>query len=186
MHRNIIETVLGAVVLVVAGFFLFVAYTSSKVRSVGGYVVEARFTSTGGLQTGADVRISGVKIGTVTAQTLDRQSFQAVLMLEIDPGIQLPDDTSAAVASESLLGGRFIDLQPGGSADILPPGGRIQFTQSAVNLEELLGRFIFSAGGDSKSSGAATSPVNPGANPAANPGAIPGTTNGGLLAPTVK
>lgn len=149
MRRNVIETVLGAVVLVVAGFFLFFAYTASKVRSAGGYALEAAFSSTGGIASGADVRISGVKVGTVTGQRLDKDTFRAVLTMEIDTAVKLPEDTVAAIASESLLGGRFIDLQPGGAEEILKPGGRIAVTQSAVNLEDLLGRFIFSASGGS-------------------------------------
>ncbi|MFC7331853.1 outer membrane lipid asymmetry maintenance protein MlaD [Rhodocista pekingensis] len=146
MRRNVIETVLGAVVLVVAGFFLFFAYQSSNVRTVSGYRLEARFSSTGGLQPGADVRISGVRVGTVVNQYLDKQTFQAVLVLEVDTSVRLPEDTTAIIASESLLGGRFLDLQPGGAEDLLNPGDRIQYTQSAVNLEDLLGRYIFSSG----------------------------------------
>ncbi|QJE72962.1 outer membrane lipid asymmetry maintenance protein MlaD [Aerophototrophica crusticola] len=147
MRRNVIETVLGAVVLVVAGFFLFFAYTSADLRPVRGYTLEARFSSTSGLSAGSDVRISGVKVGTVTGQTLDPKSFQAVVSMEIDPTVQLPRDTSAAIASESLLGGRYLQLQPGGEEEMLKAGERIEYTQSAVNLEELLGRFIFSASG---------------------------------------
>ncbi|HYE49407.1 MAG TPA: outer membrane lipid asymmetry maintenance protein MlaD [Azospirillaceae bacterium] len=180
MRRNVIETVLGAVVLVVAGFFLFFAYTSSDVRSVGGYPVEARFSSTGGLQAGSDVRISGVKVGTVTGQTLDTQSFQAVIQLEIDPTVKLPRDTTAVIASESLLGGRYLDLQPGGEEETIQPGGRIEYTQSAVNLEELLGRFMFSQGSGGQQ-GAAPAAGAPAAG-AAQGGAAPaqgGATQGG-------
>jgi len=154
MRRNVIETVLGAVVLVVAGFFLFFAYTSADVGAVSGYTVEARFSSTGGLSTGSDVRISGVKVGTVTSQALDKETFQAVVLMEIDPTVRLPADTSAAIASESLLGGRYISLQPGAEEELLDNGGRIVITQSAVNLEELLGRFIFSSTGGGGSSAA--------------------------------
>lgn len=176
MRRNVIETVLGAVVLLVAGFFLFFAYTTGNVRSTGGYPLEASFTSTGGIASGADVRISGVKVGTVTGQRLDKDSFQAILTLEIDSAVTLPEDTVAAIASESLLGGRFIDLQPGGAPDMLKPGGRIQYTQSAVNLEDLLGRFIFSASG---SGGQGGQPGQAGQAPAtqpsaAQPGGLPG------------
>lgn len=179
MRRNVIETVLGAVVLVVAGFFLFFAYTTGNVRSTGGYPLEASFTSTGGIASGADVRISGVKVGTVVGQRLDKDSFQAVLTLEIDDAVKLPEDTVAAIASESLLGGRFIDLQPGGAEDMLQPGARIEFTQSAVNLEDLLGRFIFSSTGGGQA-GQGTPPA--GAQPSAQPGAQqPGTQPGGLL-----
>ncbi len=180
MRRNVIETVLGAVVLVVAGFFLFFAYTTGNVRSTGGYPLEASFTSTGGIASGADVRISGVKVGTVVGQRLDKDSFQAVLTLEIDNAVKLPEDTVAAIASESLLGGRFIDLQPGGAEEMLQAGARLQFTQSAVNLEDLLGRFIFSSTGGGAQGGAqganGAAPAGQGAQPS---GAQPGGLLGG-------
>lgn len=150
MRRNIVETVMGAVVLLVAGLFLFFAYTNSNVKAVSGYPVLARFSSTGGLTAGADVRISGVKVGTVTQQYLDKQTFQAVVHMEIDNNVQLPRDTAASIASESLLGGRYLQLDPGGDEETLKPGETIEYTQSAVNLEELLGRFIFSSTGGTK------------------------------------
>lgn len=153
MRRNVIETVLGAVVLLVAGFFLFFAYTSSSVRAISGYPLEARFSSTGGLSAGADVRISGVKVGTVTQQYLDNQTFQAVVRMEIDNNVRLPRDTTATIASESLLGGRYLQLDPGGEDERLKAGDLIEYTQSAVNLEDLLGRFIFSSSGGSTGAG---------------------------------
>lgn len=177
MRRNVIETVLGAVVLVVAGFFLFFAYTSSSVRPVSGYKLEARFSSTGGLSAGSDVRISGVKVGTVTGQFLDKQTFQAVVQMEIDRSIQLPRDTSASIASESLLGGRYLQLEPGGEEDKLKEGDVIEYTQSAVNLEELLGRFIFSSSGGGQGGnggGQAASPPASGEAPPANGGGLLG------------
>ncbi|MDG5495255.1 outer membrane lipid asymmetry maintenance protein MlaD [Niveispirillum sp. BGYR6] len=178
MRRNVIETVLGAVVLVVAGFFLFFAYTSSSVRAVGGYKLEARFSSTGGLSAGSDVRISGVKVGTVTSQFLDKQTFQAVVQMEIDRNIQLPRDTSAVIASESLLGGRYLQLDPGGEEEKLKEGDLIEYTQSAVNLEDLLGRFMFNSGGSGSKAGSGGNAETPPA--AANQGA-PAPAPGGLL-----
>ncbi len=177
MRRNVIETVLGAVVLVMAGFFLFFAYTSSSVRAVGGYKLEARFSSTGGLSAGSDVRISGVKVGTVTNQFLDKQTFQAVVQMEIDRNIQLPRDSSASIASESLLGGRYLKLDPGGEEEKLKEGDVIEYTQSAVNLEDLLGRFIFNSSGSSGSN--AASGGNAATPPAANATQAPAP--GGLL-----
>jgi len=146
MSRNVIETVMGAVVLVVAALFLLFAYRTADIRAVQGYELQAQFGSTGGLQAGADVRISGVKVGSVTGQSLDPQSYLAVVRMNIDPNIKLPVDTVASIRSESLLGGRYLALQPGGDPDMLPPGGRIQYTEAPVDLEDLIGRFIFSAG----------------------------------------
>ncbi len=144
MRRNVIETVLGAVVLVVAGFFLAFAYKSADLRKVEGYALTANFTSIGGLQNGADIRISGVKVGSIAGLSLDPKSFLAVVHLTIDPSIRLPRDTVALVASESLLGGKYLSLEPGGDPDTLKPGARIEYTQSTPGFEQLLGQVIFS------------------------------------------
>lgn len=144
MRRNVIETVLGAVVLAVAAVFLIFAYSSADLRSVSGYDVSASFSSVGGLQNGSDVRISGVKVGSVVDQTLDPTTFLAVVRMTIDPSIKLPEDTVAVIASESLLGGRYMALEPGGAEEIIQPGGRIAYTQSTPGIEQLLGQVIFS------------------------------------------
>jgi phospholipid/cholesterol/gamma-HCH transport system substrate-binding protein len=157
MSRNVIETVMGAVVLVVAAIFLAFAYRMADVGAVKGYEVWAGFSATGGLQTGADVRISGVKVGSVTNQSLDPSTFLAVVRMSIDPSIKLTADTTAAIKSESLLGGRYVLLSPGGDPDEIKPGGRIQFVQNPVDLEDLIGRFMFSSQGQSSS--AATPPA---------------------------
>ncbi|WP_029007196.1 outer membrane lipid asymmetry maintenance protein MlaD [Azospirillum halopraeferens] len=144
MRRNVIETVLGGVVLVVAAFFLVFAYTSADLRRIDGYEVSAAFSSITGLQSGADVRISGVKVGTVTGLTLDPNTYQAVVRMTVDRDIKLPADTAAVIASESLLGGKFLSLEPGGEDQMIAAGGRIQYTQSTPGLEQLLGQVIFS------------------------------------------
>lgn len=144
MRRNVIETVLGGVVLAVAGFFLAFAYSSANLRKVDGYEVSAAFSSIAGLQNGSDVRISGVKVGAVTALTLDPKTYQAVVKMTIDPSVKLTKDTAAIIASESLLGGKFLSLEPGGEDGFIPPGGRIQYTQSTPGIEQLLGQVIFS------------------------------------------
>ena len=148
MHRNLIETVMGGVVLVVALFFLVFAYTSADLGKVEGYEVTARFPSIEGLTVGSDVRISGVKVGSVVGHELDTLTFQAEVRMSIDDSIELPIDTAAIIASESLLGGKFMRLEPGGDEELIGPGGAIEYTQAPVNLEELLGRFIFGSQGD--------------------------------------
>jgi phospholipid/cholesterol/gamma-HCH transport system substrate-binding protein len=145
MSRNIIETAMGAVVLLVAGVFLFFAYSSTDAGRVDGYSLTARFDRIGSLKVGSDVRLSGVKIGTVLESTLDPETYLAVVSFSVKSGLALPEDTSAEIVSEGLLGGQFLALVPGGSPDMLEAGGEIQFTQSAVSLEQLLGKFIFNA-----------------------------------------
>lgn len=154
MSRNVIETVMGAVVLAVAAFFLVFAYSSVSIGRVEGYEVVARFASVGGLQTGSDVRISGVKVGTVVSQGLDPVTYLAEVRMSIDPSIELPTDTAAIIASESLLGGNYMSLSPGGAAEMIPPGGTIQFTQSTPGIEQLLGQVIYSLQGMGDGGGA--------------------------------
>ena len=144
MSRNMIETVLGAVVLVVAALFLFFAYTTSQVRAVQGYEVTAQFDRIDGIRDGGDVRIAGVKVGSVTGERLDPNTFLVTLRMSIAPAYKLPDDTVAEIVSSSLLGDKYLSLVPGGSAKIIGPGGRIKYTQSPVSLENLIGQMIYS------------------------------------------
>ena len=145
MSRSLVETLLGAIVLAVAIGFVVFAYTRSSVATVSGYEITARFDRVDGLADGADVRIGGIKIGSVIEQRLDPASYRAVLRMSIEETVRLPADSTAAVASEGLLGGKFIDVQPGGDDVMLADGGRIEFTQSSLLLEELIGRFAFGA-----------------------------------------
>jgi phospholipid/cholesterol/gamma-HCH transport system substrate-binding protein len=163
MTGNVIETVMGAVVLVVAALFLFFAYTTSQVRAVQGYQLTAQFERVGALREGADVRIAGVKVGSVAAQSLDPKTFLATVRMSIDPAFKLPDDTVAEIVSNGLLGEQYMSLVPGGDEKTIPPGGRIKYTQSPVSLENLIGQMIFSAPSAQKKPGEGESPQ--GANP---------------------
>lgn len=144
MKRSVIETILGAVVLVVAGLFLAFGYRTANIGSDGGYEITADFSGIGGLGIGDDVQISGVKVGTVTGVTLSEDNYLARVHMSINSKIKLPSDTAALISSESLLGGRYLALEPGAADDMIPNGGRIQYTQAPQNLEQLLGQFIFS------------------------------------------
>jgi phospholipid/cholesterol/gamma-HCH transport system substrate-binding protein len=143
--RSLAEILTGAVVLAVAiAFLAYAVMGSGRALSSGGMSLTARFDRIDGLAQGADIRIAGVKVGQVVAQRIDPASFLAVLTLRVDPGLRLPADTSAEIQSEGLLGGKYVALVPGGAERILADGGEITITQSAVSLESLLGRFIFS------------------------------------------
>lgn len=146
MQRSLIETLMGAVVLAVAALFLGFAYSSSDIGRGDGYELYAEFTTVGGLRVGNDVRMSGIKIGSVLRQDLNPETFLARVTLSVDDSVKLPADTSAAIASESLLGGNYLDLVPGGAEELLKPGDRIEYTQDAVDLIQLLGKFMFSPG----------------------------------------
>lgn len=163
--RNATEVATGAVVLLVAAGFLGYAVASTGAGGgSGGYALHARFSSIEGLDVGSDVRMAGVKVGTVTAAAIDPSTYLADVTFSVQPGIELPQDSSATVASSGLLGGKYLALSPGGAEKMLPPGGTVTITQGAVNLEDLLGKFIFSAsslasggkGGSGAASGSAS------------------------------
>ena len=147
MRRNLIETVMGAVVLLVAGLFLWLAYTTAHLGTPPGYTVTATFGQAGGIAVGGDVRISGIKVGSVTARDLDTKNFEAVVTMSIDRGVSLPEDTVASIASEGPLGGRYVRLEPGGAAVAIPAGGHIRATRGFRSLEDQVGEIIFLATG---------------------------------------
>ncbi len=143
--RSLAEVLTGAVVLAVAGIFLAYALLhSGRAGMPEGLRLTASFDRIDGLAVGADVRIAGVKVGSVSESRIDPQTFAAVLTLNVDRSLRLPADTSAEITSEGLLGGKYVSLVPGGSDRMLANGGRITETQGSVSLEALLGRFIFS------------------------------------------
>jgi phospholipid/cholesterol/gamma-HCH transport system substrate-binding protein len=163
--RNIAEIVTGAAVLVIAAGFLGYAVAHSGRSRVSGYELHAQFDNIAGLGAGSDVRLGGVKIGSVTSDSIDPKTFLANVTISIRDDIQLPKDSSAIITSEGLLGGKYLALAPGGDTDMLKPGGEITSTQSSVSIETLLGKFIFSATsmvnavagtGDNKASGSAS------------------------------
>ncbi len=161
MRGNVIEIVMGAVVVIVAALFLVFAYQTSQLRSVAGYQVNADFARVDGIRQGSDVRISGIKIGSVVAEVLDPKTFLANVRMSIDPSVQLPDDTVAEIISAGLLGDKYMSLVPGGSDKVIPPGGKITYTQSSVSLENLIGQMMFSAPGPKKE-GEGEAPKPPG------------------------
>jgi len=151
MNRNIVETVLGAVVLLVAGIFLAFSMRAGDVGAAAGdYEITADFAGIGGLSVGDEVQISGVKVGNVSAVELDEETFLARVRMNVNQDLKLPTDTAALISSESLLGGKYMALEPGADEEIIPNGGRIQYTQAPQNLEQLLGQFIFSMQQDEK------------------------------------
>ena len=149
MSRNTIETVMGAVVLIVAGVFLWMAYAVTDIQSSDGTIVSAEFGAIGGLNVGDDVRISGIKVGKVTETNLNAKTFGATVTLAIDPSINLPSDSAARIAASSLLGGNHVEILPGFEEDLIPSGGMIYDTRDPVNLTDLLGKAVFSGGSGS-------------------------------------
>ncbi len=141
MGKSMFETLVGALVLMVAVTFVILSYTRSNVAAVQGYEVSARFSSIGGLKVGDDVRFSGIKVGTVTDQSLDPAYYDAVVRMSIESSIELPVDTQVKIASEGLLGGNYVSVLPGGEDDLIKPGGEIKYSQGHVDIIDLFVKF---------------------------------------------
>lgn len=144
-NNNYFEIIVGTFVLACAIFFLSYSMKGSQIKNADSYELIAKFDSIDGIAIGSDVKISGVKIGTVTEQFLDKESYRAALKIAIDSDVQLPSDSSAKIASEGLLGSKFLSIEIGADSEMLKTGEEIEFTQSSVNLEDLLGKFIFNS-----------------------------------------
>ncbi len=147
MSENRAEIAVGAVVLAVAvGFLAYAATSVGATQSQAGYALTASFRSAQGVGVGTDVQLAGVKVGTVTALSLNPETFRADAELTIRNGIDLPDDSTIVIASEGLLGGNFVEVQPGGSPFNFEPGAEITNTQGSISLIELLSKFVGSGG----------------------------------------
>jgi phospholipid/cholesterol/gamma-HCH transport system substrate-binding protein len=156
MQKNIVETLMGGLVLLVALVFLVFAYNKSDVSVGESYSVTAKFDNAAGVALGSDVRVGGIKVGVVSDLGLDPESYQALVTMQIRKNTKLPKDSSAAITGDGLLGGKYLQVVPGGDEAMLKDGGTIDYTQSAVNLEELIGKFVFSGGGADKKEAAPT------------------------------
>jgi phospholipid/cholesterol/gamma-HCH transport system substrate-binding protein len=147
-----VELGTGLFVLLGLSALLFLTTQTSNLGSYFGaasYNVTARFTNVGGLAVRAPVTMAGVTIGRVEAIEFDSQQFKAVVRLRIALSYdQIPEDSDASILTSGLLGGQYIGLNPGGSPDLLRDGSEIEITQSAMVLEDLVGRFLLQAGSD--------------------------------------
>lgn len=144
MRGNLVETIAGAFVLLFAGFVLVFAYKENSGQEIQGYNVTAKFDRVDGLVEGSDIKLAGIKIGKVTSLKVDPKIYMAVTKLTISNDIKLPIDSTAAVVSESLLGGKYLSITPGGDEDMLKEGDEIYNVQSALILESLISQLIFS------------------------------------------
>jgi len=150
MSESRVEVLTGAAVLAVAvAFAVFASQGVGLSRAAGSYELRASFRSVEGVTVGTDVRLAGVKVGTVTSLSLNPQTFMADATVAVKDGIPVPDDSTIMVSSEGLLGGAFVEIQPGGSMTNVEPGGEIEDTQGAVSVIALLMKFVGAAAGDS-------------------------------------
>lgn len=150
MGRNAIETILGAVVLMIAALFMAFAYSSADLRKVEGYTVSANFPMVDGIKEGGDVKINGVKVGSISSMGLITEAgpeqYLVKVKMTILPTVQLPEDTIAMIASESLLGGKYLALEVGVEEDFIPTDGtgKLTRTQAPMRLDDLIGQLIYS------------------------------------------
>lgn len=158
MGKHVIETIMGAVVLLVAAGFLIFAYRSSDISSTTGYELYAKFDRADGLGVGSDVRISGIKVGHISGQRLDQSNYLAEVTMTINDAVKIPADSTAEVVGDGLLGSKYLAIVPGGDEKMLEKGGRIKYTQSAVNIESLIGKFMY--GGTDNNEKSASSPAS--------------------------
>jgi phospholipid/cholesterol/gamma-HCH transport system substrate-binding protein len=140
-----LETLVGAAVIALAlGFLFYAAHTTGVGRGMtGGYKVIAEFDNAEGINVGTDVRLAGIKIGTVTGQSLNTENYMARVEMTLDSKVSLSDDTAAKVTSEGLLGGKFIAMEPGGSETKLAEGSMMSLTQGAVDIWSLISSAMF-------------------------------------------
>jgi phospholipid/cholesterol/gamma-HCH transport system substrate-binding protein len=166
MRDSAVETAIGAVVIAIAAaFFYFVYSTTDKSTAGTGYRVVAAFDNIGGVNVGTDVRMAGIKIGSVVKQELDPETYQARITMMIDPKLKLADDTTAKIASEGLLGAPYIALEPGGGEGVIADGGEIQYTQGAVDFWKLVSESMFNKPAAGETAPAPQSSATPGPEP---------------------
>ena len=144
MKNNLLESLIGFVVVLIAIIFFIYSYSMmGNKNSSRTYEITAVFNEVSGLMSGSDVRLSGIKVGSVTTQTLDGDSYEAVVSMQINNDIKIPTDSSAKISAEGFLGGNYISIEPGGSDEILMDGDVIEFTQGSIDLIGLLGNAVF-------------------------------------------
>ena len=163
-QNNVAETLIGAVVVAVAVAFLAFAYYRTGSGSLSGYEVLARLPKVDGLGIGTDVRISGIKVGSVSDLVLDPKNYLVTVHMNVRSDIKLPTDSSMMITSSGILGSSYLSIAPGGDDKLIAPGGYIENTQAAnsADLMSLAGRFI---GGDSGKKPATPKPQDLGAGP---------------------
>ena len=140
--NNLAEIVIGAAVVAIAVLFIAFIYTRTGSGGLSGYEIQARLNKVDGMAVGTDVRLAGVKIGSVSDLTLDPRTYLVTVHMTIRNDVKIPDDSSLQVTAAGLLGSPYISITPGGDDKVLAPGGTIENAQGSVNVMDLINRFI--------------------------------------------
>ncbi|HVO14738.1 MAG TPA: outer membrane lipid asymmetry maintenance protein MlaD [Alphaproteobacteria bacterium] len=142
LSRQNTEILVGTLVLIVFALFIIYAFAGTGIAAKEGYPVTAQFGQVDGLAVGSQVTIAGLPVGQVTKLDLDPKEMRPIVTMTIDRSIKLPTDSSARVATDGLLGPKFIKIDPGGDEETIPPGGHIEYVQDAVIVERLLQKIV--------------------------------------------
>ena len=148
MYKRPVETIMGILVLITAALFCYFAYNVSDLQVVKGYNVTAKFLKVGGLTVGSDIRMNGIKIGTVDSQNLDNADYTADVVMSLASDIKLPIDSTASIAADGLMGNKFIKIDPGHAEEFLKDGDVIKNTKDFKTIEDLVGEVIFMVTGN--------------------------------------
>ncbi len=145
MKQGIIETIVGLFVIAIAVWFFMFAYNkSSTSKDIDGYDVLASFQNINGLAEGSDVKLSGIKVGYVKSLDLENDTYLVVTKLRIKKSVNIPTDSRVIISTNGLIGGKYVRIDPGANEDNIENGGKIKFTQSALNIEDLIAKLMYS------------------------------------------
>jgi len=151
MKQGTIETILGFIVIAIAAYFLTFAYNlSDSSKATSGYFINASFQNIDGVEKGNEVKISGIKVGYVDSILLEKDTYSAIVKLVIDKNVEVPKDSRATVATNGLIGGRYIRINPGAADETLKDNEKIIYTQSALSIEDLISKLVYSMTSGSK------------------------------------
>ena len=144
MKDNLLEIIVGSLVLLFAGVFVIFSISITGYQQKGN-IFNAEFGNVSGLKVGDDVMIAGIKVGEVSSNYLNNETYLAVIRLNLEKNIMLPEDSLARISSSSLLGGQYVEIIPGASDNMLNENDTIYNTRDSVSLTDLLGQAVFSA-----------------------------------------
>ncbi len=148
MKKQLTETIIGLIVVLIAVFFAGYAFlTVGMNKNTSGYYLYAKFNKISGIVNGTDIRIAGIKIGSVNEIRLDPETYMAEVKFQLSKSIQIPVDSSMKVVTDGLLGQAHLAIEPGGEVDMLKPGEEISYTQGSVDVFELIGKTVFNRAG---------------------------------------
>ncbi len=143
MSKSLLESLIGASVVLAGAVFLYLAYSAATFESAKGYNLEIIFFKVGGLQEGNEVRIGGVKVGTVSSVRLDPDTYDTMVRISVDSSLKLPVDSVVAIAADGIFGGKFLSVEPGREKAVLAPGDVFELVRDAASLEDLISEAIF-------------------------------------------